>query len=182
MAKTKGHILTTRKATDATRAAFLAAFRVTGIIRAAAEAAGVCRQQHYQWLDKCPDYREAFALVEQDACDIMEERAHQIAMDGLTETSVEQKIVDGVVTETTKKVAKKYWPSMLMFMLKSRNPKFNDRLDARVAFAGRVELTLGEPREGSGLTYADLLAGRTTPAAPEVKVAKLNGKRKDGNK
>ena len=43
--------------------AFLAAFRETGNVRLACEVAGVGRSSHYRWLEKDPEYREAFELA-----------------------------------------------------------------------------------------------------------------------
>jgi hypothetical protein len=54
--------LTTKK-----RAEFLDSFRNCGIIRIAAESAGITRQSHYDWLKQDPQYREDFDEATREA-------------------------------------------------------------------------------------------------------------------
>jgi hypothetical protein len=54
------------------RAEFLDSFRNCGVIRVAADAAGIDRQSHYDWLKSDPQYREQFATATRDALDAFE--------------------------------------------------------------------------------------------------------------
>jgi len=54
--------LTTKKRTE-----FLDSFRNCGIIRIAAESAGITRQSHYDWLKQDPQYREDFDEATREA-------------------------------------------------------------------------------------------------------------------
>ena len=62
--------------------AFLAAFRETGNVRVACETAGVGRSSHYRWLEADAEYRDDFALVKEDAIDILEAEAYRRAVEG----------------------------------------------------------------------------------------------------
>ena len=62
--------------------AFLAAFRETGNVRMACETAGVGRSSHYRWLEADAEYRDDFALVKEDAIDILEAEAYRRAVEG----------------------------------------------------------------------------------------------------
>jgi hypothetical protein len=59
--------LTTKK-----KAEFLDSFRNCGIIRIAAESAGITRQSHYDWMKADPHYREDFATATRDAIEAFE--------------------------------------------------------------------------------------------------------------
>ena len=59
--------LTTKKRTE-----FLDSFRNCGIIRVAAESAGIHRQSHYDWLKQDSHYREDFATATRDAIEALE--------------------------------------------------------------------------------------------------------------
>ena len=65
--------------------AFLAAFRATGNVRLACKATSVGRSSHYRWLEKDPEYREAFELAKEDAADILEAEAYRRAVEGVEE-------------------------------------------------------------------------------------------------
>jgi len=59
--------LTTKKRTE-----FLDSFRNCGIIRVAAESAGIHRQSHYDWLKQDPQYREQFEAAKTEAIEALE--------------------------------------------------------------------------------------------------------------
>lgn len=70
------------KATERKQAAFLAAYRETGIVKAAAEASGVSRNDHYYWLNNDPAYGEAAAASQDEAVEAMEREARRRAVEG----------------------------------------------------------------------------------------------------
>jgi hypothetical protein len=59
--------LTTKK-----REKFLDSYRNCGLIRVAAESAGIHRQSHYDWLKQDPQYREQFAEAKTEAIEALE--------------------------------------------------------------------------------------------------------------
>jgi len=62
--------------------AFLAAYSESGIIKLAAQAAGVDRSSHYDWKAQDAEYAEAFDLARQFAADALEDTARERAMTG----------------------------------------------------------------------------------------------------
>ncbi len=63
--------------------AFLAAYVATaGNLSRAAAAAGVHRSVHYLWLAEDPAYREAFAVAEPQAADVLEDEGRRRAFEG----------------------------------------------------------------------------------------------------
>lgn len=70
--------------------AFLAAYRVTGRITSAAEAAGITREHHYGWLRTSPAYCEAFERAWEEKGDLLEEESFIAATEGYFEPNVWQ--------------------------------------------------------------------------------------------
>ena len=68
----------------AKRAAFLAAYRETGNVKPAAEAAQISRSAHYRWVAE-PDYAEEFEQAKADAVDVLEAGARRRAVEGILE-------------------------------------------------------------------------------------------------
>jgi hypothetical protein len=67
---------------SAKQRAFLAAYRWTGVVAAAAQTAkNVCRT-HYKWLAD-PEYKAAFAEAQEEAIGVLESEAFQRAKDGV---------------------------------------------------------------------------------------------------
>ena len=64
------------------QAAFLAAFRKTASVRAAAESAGITPARHSQWLEEDPRYWEAFAQAQQEVADALQGEAIERALHG----------------------------------------------------------------------------------------------------
>ena len=67
------------------QAAFLAAFRKTASVRAAAEAAEIAPTRHFQWLEKDPRYWEAFAEAQREVADALQGEAIERAVQGWLE-------------------------------------------------------------------------------------------------
>jgi len=117
------------------RKAFLAAFAEVGTITRAAEIAKVTRQAHYLWM-KDPEYAEAFAQAEQQACDRLEQEARRRAVEGVEEPVFHRGKQCGVV--------RKYSDTLLIFLLKGAMPeKYKDRhahdVNANVSATVRLE-------------------------------------------
>lgn len=64
--------------------AFLAAFRITASITAAAAACKIERQLHYRWLAE-PEYVTAFAQAKEEAAQTLEDEAVRRAKEGVEE-------------------------------------------------------------------------------------------------
>lgn len=152
------------KATAIRQRAFLAAFAVTGVVTEAASAAGIDRRIHSRWMKASDEYRQAFDDASAMATDYLETEAVRMATTGWLETAVEKTTENGIVTKTVKKVSRKRSPVMLMFLLKARDRRFNDRLDVHAQVIGHIDVRIGKPRDAPETTYADLLAERRPPA------------------
>jgi hypothetical protein len=70
--------------------AFLAAFVEAASVTVAAEAAGIDRSLHYQWLDADPEYVKAFEQARRRAAQELEDDAIQWARKGIYEPIVYQ--------------------------------------------------------------------------------------------
>lgn len=64
------------------QASFLAAYRKTASIPAAAKAAGIRPAQHYRWLASYAAYWQAFAEVQEDVIGTLQDAAVERAMEG----------------------------------------------------------------------------------------------------
>jgi hypothetical protein len=62
--------------------AFLIAFAGVGVIKQAAEAAGISRQSHFDWMGKDAIYAAAFARAGDAATDSLEAEARRRAFEG----------------------------------------------------------------------------------------------------
>ena len=109
--------------------AFLAAFRETGNVCLACQAAGVGRSSHYRWLEQDPEYREAFDQAKEDATDVLEAEAHRRAVEGVEEPVGWDKGVAGGTV-------RRYSDVLLMFLLKGLRPeRYRERVDVRGVLA-----------------------------------------------
>lgn len=69
--------MATARTTQHKKNLFLQAYVETGTITHAAQAAGIGRRTHYNWLDEDEDYAVAFADAEQAAMDMLEGEARR---------------------------------------------------------------------------------------------------------
>lgn len=112
-----------RARTLAQQALFLKHFAHGGVVTEAAQAAGVSRQRHYEWLadpEKYPDYEERFKDAHEQACDRLEREAIRRGADGWDEP----------VYQGGKKVGlvRRHSDRMLELVLKARLPdKYRER-------------------------------------------------------
>lgn len=101
--------------------AFLAAFRVNGNVSRSADAAGVSRSRHYEWLDDDDDYKRAFADAEDEAGDKLEAEARRRAIEGVEEP-VFGSMGNGLGSGQVGTVVK-YSDTLLIFLLKGARPE-----------------------------------------------------------
>ena len=95
--------------------AFLAAFRETGNVRLACQAAKVGRSSHYRWSEEDPSYQRAFEMAKQDAADILEAEAQRRAVEGVEKpTGWYRGQAGGKIRE--------YSDLLLIFLLKGLRP------------------------------------------------------------
>lgn len=105
-----------------TQRKLLAAYAVRGTILAAAQVAGVRRQNHSEWVKTSPAYAAAFAEVEAAYTDTIEEEIRARAIDGWLEPVYHQGCLVG---HTLKKSDK-----LLELHAKARLPeKYRERFD-----------------------------------------------------
>lgn len=116
-----------RRKRDARREAFLKAFAVIGTVSAAAEAAGVDRSTHYEWLND-PEYAADFEQAAQAAADLLEREAVRRAVQGTTRGVYHQGQKVGEETH--------YSDTLLMFLLNGRRPEVFRRERTIMAGAG----------------------------------------------
>ena len=115
---------------EARRAAFVAALAETGIVRLAAEAAGVHRGVAYRWRREDADFREAWDAAREEASDALEAEAWRRAVAGVRRPVFWQGEEVGEVVE--------YSDRLLELLLKARRPDvFRER--STVTHEGAVE-------------------------------------------
>ena len=66
--------------TDAKRAAFIAALRNSGNVRASCLAAGIARKTAYVWRDRWATFADEWAEALEDSCDVLEAEARRRGM------------------------------------------------------------------------------------------------------
>ena len=160
--------------------AFLAAFRKTGNVRLACEAAEVGRSSHYRWLETDAAYEEAFELAKEDAADILEAEAKRRAIEGVLEPV-------GFYKGEPGGHVRRYSDTLLIFLLKGLRPEvYRERVEVRGLLAN-LDLNLlpnalvervarGEPIEAvlasgaseAGITPGELVRGALAPPDPAV--------------
>jgi hypothetical protein len=143
-----------RGATPAARKkAFLAAFRQTGNVKAAAEAAEIDRSLAYVWKRGDPEYAVMFSDAQADAADLLELEARRRAVHGVEKPVIHQgKVVEtwvdeeGNIVNTETPGAKlipltitQYSDTLLIFLLKGANPdKYRERTESHVRHSGQL--------------------------------------------
>lgn len=82
---------------QARQAAFLAAYRKTASIAAAAQAAGIKPVRHYRWLAANAAYWEAFRELQEHAIGRFQDKVVELAMEGWTELVFYRRRVCGTI-------------------------------------------------------------------------------------
>lgn len=112
---------------SAKQAAFLAAYAECGNISAAARAAEVVRQAHYDWMATDATYPDRFQSAHENAMDLLEEEARRRAVQGTDKPVFYKGEECGAIRE--------YSDTLLMFLLNGGRPqKF--RQNAKVEHTG----------------------------------------------
>ena len=102
------------------KGAFLAAFEKSASVTEAAEAAGIHRRTHYDWLENDDEYEGRFKEAKEVACETLESEARRRAVDGWDEPVF---FKEGIVG-----YKRRFDSTLLIFLLKANNPeKFADR-------------------------------------------------------
>jgi hypothetical protein len=104
--------------TEQRKKRFLEAFALNGNISAACQASSVGRTSVYEWQEKDESFVQAFRLAEIESTERLEAEAYRRAHDGvIKETPI---MHNGQVAYTV--VEHKYSDTLLIFLLKARNP------------------------------------------------------------
>lgn len=149
-AKGKGKAPSTRLAKVlAQQTAFLEAYLEHGVIGSAAEAIGISRSRHYEWLEdleRFPDYGARFADTHENAVDRLELEALRRGREGVEEPVFGKKY-DELGRPCGSEVVghiRRYSDRMLELMLKARRPGvFRERVSAELTGAGGQPLAAG---------------------------------------
>ncbi len=121
--------------TPQTRARVIAEFAECGRIDLACLRAGCSRDAHYEWLQKFPEYKEAYEQARERAIDLLEAEATRRAHEGVPKPIYQQGRLVGEVQE--------YSDSLLTFLLKARRPGiYGDRAAIEHTGAGGAPLTV----------------------------------------
>lgn len=127
--------------------AFLSAYVIMGVVSKAAEAAGIHRKTHYEWLNNDPEYVEAFRQAEEDAIEALEREARRRALEGIEEPIYQGGKKVGVV--------RKYSDTLLIFLLKGAAPdKYRERVQTE--HTGRIDSNMTVTHDLSKLSDQEL--------------------------
>lgn len=117
--------------------AFLVAYSECGNVTKAAEASGISRQSHYDWLATDPEYAEAFRHADDAAGDRLEAEARRRAVEGVDEPVYHKGEVVGYI--------RKYSDTLLIFLLKGAKPdKYAERSKAQITGTMTIEQILDD--------------------------------------
>src|SRR6266481_9971295 len=110
---------------SAKKKAFLIAYGKCGMVRTAARNAGVADHSHYLWMDKDPQYRQAFEDIQ---------------------PRVTQMLRDHIISRAT--AAKKPSDLLAMFEMKRRDPQYRDNFQIQVNSSGptQVNFNISAPK------------------------------------
>lgn len=122
---------------------FLTAFGELGNVTAAASAAGVIRQQHYDWLAD-PKYAAAYQDAREQYADALETELRRRIFDGIEEPVIYQGKLCWQETASGKKlgkplVVKKFSDVSLIAALNAKRPS-EYRQNAKVEITGSIDL------------------------------------------
>jgi hypothetical protein len=97
----------------------------------AAQAAGVHRSRHYDWLKKDPAYVSAFVAAQDEAVQALEDEAVRRAYEGVEKP---------VTVAGQREFVREYSDTLLIFLLKGARPqKYRDNFN----MSGGVQVDLG---------------------------------------
>jgi hypothetical protein len=102
--------------------AFLAAYRLSGSVTAAAEAAKIDRTRHYHWLQASEKYTAAFALAREDYVKLCAETVGDIESGALKRAR--EGVLEPVFYQGIKCGAIRRWPEgTVQFILRAHKPE-----------------------------------------------------------
>jgi hypothetical protein len=121
--------------------AFLAAYSECGIVKAAAKAAGISRELHYEWLMLDPAYVELFGKANEMAGDALEDEARRRAHLGTREVVLYQG--DVVMVDGKPLYKRKYSDTLMLAMLKAHRPeRFKDKTEVTGKDGAPIEIAI----------------------------------------
>ena len=97
------------------RAGFLAAYRETAGIEAAAKAVGIAPTRHFEWLERVAAYRQVFADVQLEVTDTLQDQVVERAKEGWLEPVFYRGRQCGSI--------RRYDNHLVMFLLKAFMPE-----------------------------------------------------------
>jgi hypothetical protein len=119
--------------------AFLAAYKITCNVTAAALAASIERDMHYRWLAGKKGYAAAFERAKEEAAQTLEDEAVRRAHEGVLEPKFWKGKPVGAV--------RIYSDALLMFLLKSMRPdKYRDNWKGELTVPGGLAITVEEKK------------------------------------
>jgi len=112
---------------------YLAAYARTGNVKAAAKVAGCDWRNHYWWLERDAEFKQALEKSKEIAGDILEGQIFDAAMNGDVVPIIDKGVITG---EYNKKS-----DVLRIFMLKGLKPQYRDNFSIN-QFAGPVQLNV----------------------------------------
>jgi len=110
------------ESTRAKKVSFLEVYSRSGNKREAAKATGVSLRQHYYWMDRDPEYAEAFQMAKEEATEVLEREAFRRGVEGWEEPVFYRGEEVGKIT--------RYSDQLLVVLLKGNKPeKYKDRVE-----------------------------------------------------
>lgn len=125
--------MTTKAQTAQQKKKFLEAFASLGIVSTAARAAGADRRAVYRWLEHDEAFAFAYRQAELDACDVLVQAAVKRAVQGVPHET-RQFDRNGKLIDTS--VETKYSDSLLMFLIKKRDPSYREASKVDIQHSG----------------------------------------------
>jgi hypothetical protein len=140
--------------------AFLAAYARSGNISEAAVLAKCDWRNHYWWLDKDEDYKQAFERAKEIAADLLEGQMFDAVMNGDDLTIA----WNGRVTDTYKRKS----DVLRMFMMKGLKPQYRDNFNV-AAVSGPVSISITYPNKEKDVTHdQDMTKDNSSLAVTDV--------------
>ncbi len=114
----------------------VAALQETGIVRAACEASGIAKRNHFYWMQMYPRYRAMTRQALREAAEKLEMEARKRAIEGVVESTHTKRDAKGNVVAVH--VVRRYSDRLLELLLKAHMPrKYRERSSVEVS--GKIQ-------------------------------------------
>lgn len=140
--------------------AFLAAYGRSGRVSVAADAAGIDRSTHYDWMKSDPEYPALFAEAERLAADFIRDKAVEKAVEGWEEPVFHNGQVCGHIRKFSDRLHER--------LLEAKCPEFRQRHEHSGPGGGPIQLEADFNATDELISrIAGIAARAATPSVPE---------------